>query len=150
MMLNNNSGVQLRLSFEAWAGVIKMNKTSGLKNNQFMIQERLAYLEKVLQEQADKQQREMEAEKEAREAQTKSQQMKTMQMMLNNNSGVQLRLSFEAWAGVVKMNKTSSLKNHQVTIQDRLAYLENTVQELADKNERELKAEKEAREAQTK
>merc|ERR1719377_172648 len=122
-----------------------MNKTSSLKNHQVTIQDRLAYLENTVQELADKNERELKAEKEAREAQTKSQQMKTMQMMLNNNSGVQLRLSFEAWASVIKMNKTSGLKNNQFMIQERLAYLEKVIQEQADKQQREMEAEKEAR-----
>merc|ERR1719359_1078791 len=110
-MLSNNSGAQLKLSLEAWAGLVKMNKSASMKNSQTTFADRIAYLENTVQELADKQQRELEAEREAREAQTKSQQMKTMQLMLNNNSGAIVRLSMEAWAGLVKVKKGTALKN---------------------------------------
>merc|ERR1739848_304040 len=130
-----------------------MGALNQLHEHHATLQERVTYLEQLLHDSADKYDRELAAEKEAREVQAKSQCVKALQVWLNNNAAAALRLAFDGWAIMIKRNKAAALNQlheHHATLQERVTYLEQLLHDSADKHDRELAAEKEAREAQAK
>merc|ERR1719456_2132293 len=102
MLLNGSRESDMRVALGAWSSILTEKKSRISEEHQASLQERLSYLESLLNDSADKQKKQMAAAEESR----KSNMTKTVQMLLNGSRESDMRVALGAWSSILTEKKS--------------------------------------------